>query len=295
MSVEKINDLSNSEFRKRFFNVEFVPENNIAISSVRVSGKKQERGKSIAEQKGIIENYRKSVDLKIVDTYEITESASIHELRKHYLLMIAAIRASQSTKKPIKHILFSHQSRCSRNKESARELEELVGMGITLHFARDRRKLTCKSDIAEIIVWVIENLKNESFITELTQNSMGGVIQCIEQGRYPGSKLPFGYYSIGKKDQRRFEHDGERAKYMAAAFEIVDTTYDTVRLSDKELKSKLDAMFPKLGKTPNKKKFCQLLRNPFYNGEEFIWAKVLYKADPEIPGLNIEVQRVKQQ
>ncbi len=277
----KINDLSNSALRKRFFEVDFVPDNNLAIGSIRVSSKKQERGQSILEQKEINEKYGCREKLAYVKTWQVAESAANHELRKHFHEMIQFIKASQKTSTPVKHLVFSHQSRSNRNKQSARELEELVEMGVTLHFARDGRKLTCKSDVAELIMWHIENIKNQSMIDELTKNSMGGTIKCIERGCYPGSKPPFGYKSAGRKDRRHFLLDGDSAKYMSTAFEIIDTTYATERLSDQALKNKLDGMFPGL-KTPHRKRFCELLRDPFYTGEEFIYFKTIYKADTSI-------------
>lgn len=282
-SSGKINDLTDSRFRKRFFIDEFVPENNLAVRSLRVSGKKQERGQSLLEQKEITDEYCTAERLTVEQTWEVAESASKHEMRKHFHKMIDFICASQNTSKPIKHAVFSHQSRSSRNKKSARELEKLVDLGITLHFARDRRKLDPNSDISEWMMWLLENLRNEAAAKEIQLNAMGGVIRTIERGVYPGSKLPYGYRSVGRKDRRRFELDGERAKYMATAFEIVDSpTYGSERLSDRSLKEKLDSMFPSIGRTPNKKRFCELLRNPFYTGEEFIYDKTVFKADPTI-------------
>ncbi len=279
---EKINDLSNSNFRKRFFDNQYIPENNLTFQVLRVSGKKQERGKSLLEQNEITDGYSRSEKLKIERTWEIAESASKHEVRKHFHEIISCVRNSQATNSPIKHIVFSHQSRSNRNFRSARDLEELVEMGVTLHFARDRRKLTCKSDLAELMMWHMENVRNSAFIKELTQNSMGGVQKCIERGCYPGSKLPFGYRGIGRKDKRTFELDDDKAKYMATAFEIVDSPeYVNARLTDKLLKDKLDSMFPGL-QTPKHKRFCELLRNPFYTGEEFIYDKTTWKADPSI-------------
>jgi hypothetical protein len=257
MSV-KMNDLSKSNFRNRFFETEFVPQNNLAVCLLRVSSKKQERGQSLAEQKEITDPYCKKAGLKVVRTWELAESASKHETRKQFLEIIDAVIQSQYTDEPIDHLVFSHQSRSNRNKKSARELEKLVDLGVTLHFAGDARKLTCKSDLSELMMWHLENVRNQAFIDELTKNSMGGVIKCIERGCYPGSKLPFGYRSVGKKDQRRFELDGDRAKSMAAAFEIVDSpVFQEEWLTDKTLKAKLDSMFPGIGRTPNKKRFCE--------------------------------------
>lgn len=175
----KLNDLSNSPFRKRFFSNAFKPDNNLAIRSIRVSSKKQERGRSLAEQHEVTDDYGKSERLKIEKTWEVAETASKHEARKHFHEMIAYIKARQQTNRPIKHIIFSHQSRSNRNKKSARELEELVDLGITLHFARDRRKLDPKSDIGEWMMWVMDNQRNEAAAREIQLNAMGGVIKCI--------------------------------------------------------------------------------------------------------------------
>ena len=282
-SLGKINDLSNSALRRRFFNDCFVPENNLAIESIRVSTKRQERGESFADQAEINSEYVLKAKLKVVKSWEVAESASKHEARKHFLEMIEYIRVSQSTSRPVKHVVFRDQSRSNRNRRSARELEDLMELGVTLHFARDGRVVNNKSDLGAYLLWVVENYKNEAFISDLTKNSMGGTIKCIERGMYPGSKLPYGYKSVGRKDNRRLELDGDRAKYMAAAFEIVDSpAYAVERLTDKLLKEKLDSMFPGIGKTPNQKRFCELMRNPFFTGEVFFYDKTLFNADPTL-------------
>ncbi len=94
-----------------------MPENNIAIRSIRVSSKKQERGKSLAEQNEITDDYAHREHLKVERTWEVAETASKHEVRKHFHEMIAFIKESQNTNKPVKHVIFSHQSRSNRNKK----------------------------------------------------------------------------------------------------------------------------------------------------------------------------------
>ena len=66
----------------------------------------------------------------------------------------------------------------------------------------------------------MENLRNQAYIDDLTKNAMGGTIKCIERGLYPGGNPPYGYKSVGRKDNRHFEFDGDKAEYMRAAFEI---------------------------------------------------------------------------
>ena len=288
----KINNLSDSPLRKRFFENTFVAENNYAVESIRVSTKRQERGKSFEDQAEVNLEYLKKANLQVIKSWEVAESASKHESRKRFLEMLEFVRASQSTDRPIKHAIFRDQSRSNRNRRSARGLEDLMELGVTLHFSRDNRCINNKSDLGEYLQWVVENYKNESFISDLTKNSMGGTIKCIERGCYPGSKLPFGYRSVGRKDRRCFELDGDHARYMQAAFEIVDSyLFEAERLTDRTLKEKLDGMFPAIGKTPHWKRFCELLRNPFYTGEEFIYDKTIFKSDRSLQPTLVDRQR----
>ena len=280
---EKFNDLSNSNLRKRFFEKDNSDsENKFSVSSIRVSTKIQERGKSFEDQDSTIAEYVKKLDLIVLREWRVAESASKHEYRDHFCELIEVVELSQCTAKPIKNIVFSHWSRASRNPKSRRALERLMELGIALHFARDGVVISNKADLGKYLLWVIETHRSEAFIEELTKNSMAGTMKLIEEGRCPNSKLPFGYVAAGKKNERHFLLDGDRARYMASAFEIIDTTYLADRLTDKLLKAKLDVMYPSIGKTPDQKKFYKLLRDPFYTGEFFTYAGERYRANPEI-------------
>ncbi len=112
----KLNDLSQSSFRRKFLNKEFLPETNFAVAMGRVSTKEQkEEGSSDEAQMERIQDYALEEDLKIVREWDVAETASKHESRKHFKEMLQLVRTSQSTRTPIKHILFSHQSRSNRN------------------------------------------------------------------------------------------------------------------------------------------------------------------------------------
>ena len=277
----KVNDLSNSKLRKKYFENQFIPENDIAIESLRVSSKKQERGQSFLEQKEITALYAKKEKLKVIKSWQVSESASKHADRKHFNEMLEYIRESQKTKEPVKHLIFSHQSRSTRNKQSARELEELVEMGVTLHFARDGRKLTCQSDLSELILWLMENIKNEAFIAELTQNSMGGIIKCIEKGMTPVSVPPLGIKSVGEKDTRRWLPDGDAAEYVRYGFQKI-LEQEGTRLSESfihNLWEELNEKFPMV-KAPSYKQFPRIFRNEHYYGD-IVYAGEVYRGSPD--------------
>ena len=280
----KINDLSNSEYWKKFNKQDFVPENNISIVNVRVSGRKQD---SFEQQLEECQEYVENENLEVVKIWKYKETASKFDQRKNFDSMIETVRISQQTKKPIKHIVFPFQSRSNRNKFSARELEEIVDLNVTLHFARDRRKLSSGSDIGEWVMWHLENAKNISFIEELKVNVMEGTKKVVQNGMYPGA-AKFGFVAQGRKENRHFLHNGDKACYMKKAFDLTRIKKDQIgdrKYSDRMLKDDLDQLFPHLDETPDKKRFCELLRDPFYYGD-FIYGGLLYKGSPKkIPPL----------
>ena len=110
---QKLNDLSQSGLRKRFLETEFVPETNFAVAMGRVSTKKQKGDAHYSDRAQLqnIQDYIASNQLVLVrDPWDVAETASKHERRKNFMDMIDYIKRSQNTKKPVKHVIFSHQS-----------------------------------------------------------------------------------------------------------------------------------------------------------------------------------------
>ena len=125
----------------------------------------------------------------------------------------------------IKHIIFSHQSRSNRNRESARAIEALIrSRGVTLHCIRDNLKLTALSPLEDWLRWDLFNNLNEKFIKDHTRNVMDGIIKRIEKGLYPG-KAPFGYKNFRPNEDALsvFVLNGESASFMKEAFELIST------------------------------------------------------------------------
>ncbi len=274
--ISKFNDLSDSSLRKRHLDQNFIPETNLAVGMGRVSVKKnKDRGQSDVAQIETIENYADTEDLELVKTWDVAESASKHDRRKHFNEMIGYVKNHPQ----IKHIIFSHQSRSNRNRESAREIEVLIKhYGVTLHCARDRLQLNAQSPLEDWLRWDLFNNLNEKFIKDHTRNVMDGVIKRIEVGLFPG-KAPFGY-----RNKRLERHDKlsvfichtEEAAYMKRAFEL----FATGRYSERALEIELAGLFPQVHRRPTAKRFSQLLRNPFYYGD-FDYAEVRYHGNPE--------------
>ncbi len=269
----KLNDLSNSSLRKRFIEQTFVPNSFDAIAFGRVSTKKQQdQGNSDLAQLESIEEYAKKEKLNIVQVWDVAETASKNNKRTKFHEMLAFVRANEN----VRHIIFSHQSRANRNRESARDLEALLNLGITIHFSRERRKLTCKSDIEDLLLWDVNNILNEKFIRDHTKNVMDGMVKRIEMGLFP-CKAPYGYKNFRGEDQLSvFKFDPNCAPYAKRAFEL----FATGNFSEPALKKQLDNEFPEVKKKPNPKFFGKLLRNPFYYGD-FWYDGMTYRGNPK--------------
>lgn len=277
---QKLNDLSQSGLRKRFLEAEFIPETNFAVAMGRVSTKKQKGDAHYSDRAQLqnIQDYIASNQLVLLrDPWDVAETASKHERRKNFMDMIDYIKRSQNTKKPVKHVIFSHQSRSNRNRESARELETLLKHGVTIHFARDRRKLTCQSDLEELLLWDVNNILNEKQIKDHTKNVIDGMIGRIEMGLLPG-KAPFGFknYRPSEKDLSVFILDSGPAEYMKTLFDLFASGLH----SEQSVWEVLEKRFSHLPKRPSAKRLSELLRNPFYYGD-FYFDGQLHRGNPE--------------
>lgn len=279
MYPEKINDLSESLLKKRYLTQTFIAETNLAVAMGRVSTKDQkDEGRSDVAQIERIEEYAEDERLRIVKSWDVAETASKHEKRKHFIALINFIKKSHESGIPIKHVIFSHQSRSNRNRKSARELEDLIrDYEITLHCVRDNLRLNCKSPQEAWLMWDIFNNYNENFIKEHTKNVMDGTIKRVEMGLFPG-KGPIGYRNVKKNNLNVFEVDPVIGPYVVNMFESYATgTYSISMLTD-EL-SRLKERYPDI-RTPTRAYVHQMLKNPFYIGE-FYYSKTLFKGHPE--------------
>jgi hypothetical protein len=122
----------------------------------------------------------------------------------------------------------------------------------------------------------VNNILNEKFIKDHTKNVMDGVIKRIEMGLHSG-KAPYGYRNFRRPDGLSiFVIHKEEAEYTQMAF----MKFKTGNFSEPALKKELDVLFPTLERKLDEKRFCEVLRNPFYYGE-FVYDGQRYKGHPE--------------
>ena len=278
MQLMKVNDLSESLLKNRFLTQIFIPETNLAVCMGRVSTKDQkDEGRSDEAQIERIEEYAEKERLRIVKAWDVAETASKHEKRKHFIAMLDFIRKSHSSGVPIKHVIFSHQSRSNRNRKSARELEDLIREHeVTLHCVRDSLRLNCKSPQESWLMWDIFNNYNENFIKEHTKNVMDGTLKRVEMGLFPG-KAPIGYKNVKKDNLNVFEIDPILAPQVIKMFESYSTGTYSIEMLHNELKN-LKKMHPHI-RTPSRAYVHMMLKNPFFIGE-FYYSNTLFKGHP---------------
>ena len=278
----KLNDLSQSPLRLKFSERDFVPDTNLSVAMGRVSDKRQkgEAHQSDKAQVDTINGYLKHKDLVLAhDIWDVAETASKHNKRTNFNEMLSVVENSQVTKRPIKHIIFSHQSRSNRNRESAREIERLVRQhGVTLHCVRDGLVLTALSTLEDWIKWDLFNSLNEKHIDDHRRNVWDGMMGRVEIGLFPG-KAPFGFknYRANENALSVFIHDTEGpAQYMKSVFEMLST--GLYNLTD--IHAELGPKFPGVAKKPSVKLLWELVRNPFYYGD-FLYLGQTFHGDPE--------------
>ncbi|RYZ82105.1 MAG: hypothetical protein EOP04_22710, partial [Proteobacteria bacterium] len=260
--LKKFNDLSNSPLRKKFLDQNYESHSNLAVGMGRVSSKKQkEMGKSDEAQMETIEQYVEAKGFILAEKWDVAETASKHSRRRNFIALLTYVRNNPN----VKHIIFSHQSRTNRNRESAREIEALIRENmVTLHCVRDGLILNHRSPNSDWLRWDLFNNMNEQFIKDHTRNVMDGIFKRIEYGLSP-SAAPFGYNNFRRPEDQMsiFTFNEDEAPYMRRAFEL----FSSGHYSEPTLKMQLDREFPNLKKKVRAKEFSKLLRNPFFYGD----------------------------
>ncbi len=152
--------------------------------------------------------------------------------------------------------------------------------GVVIHCVRDGLVLNALSPDEDWLRWDIFNHFNAKQIADHTKNVVDGMVKRMEMGLAP-YKGPFGYRNQPCETENgiinAFVFDPGPDKYMKEAFEMV-------ALGNKlptEVKRILDSRYCHLTKKLSRKRFYDLLRNPFYYGD-FLYNCELYQGNPKL-------------
>ena len=290
-SSQKVNSID-PDIKKRFEKKEFKAATNYSVAMGRVSIKRnKDKGNSDVAQIEHLEEYMSENNLVLATKpWDVAETASKHEKRKNFFELVEFVEDSQSTDKPVKHVLFAYTSRGSRNKQSKRMIESLLDLGVAVHFTQDGLVLHNEADMATWLTWQVKSIKDEEDIEKLRKHIWDGTIKRLELGLLPG-KAPFGFLNrriseLG--DLSIFIHDGWKAEWMKGFFELLGTDVYTIseakRLLDLQIlvpiNTEREANDLPLYKTPSETRLCELARNPFYYGD-FMYMEQLWQGHPE--------------
>lgn len=275
-----INDLSKSKIFDQYMGKNLETNSILAVGMARVSSKKQrDKGQSTDAQEERIQDYIKLRGYSCVNIFSVAESASKHENRSEFLKMLELVKMSHKTKAPINHIIFSHQSRSNRNRESAREIENLIKENnVVIHCVREGLTLHASSPFEDWLQWDIFNNLNAKFIQDHTKNVMDGTKKRLELGLFPGKAI-YGYRNSRLHNGSGlsvFEVVKEEGLFIKTAFEL----FSTGAYSAQKLWDELCDKFPHTPKPKGFKSLYKLLRKRFYYGE-FEYMGTVFKSHPE--------------
>lgn len=277
-SSELVNDLSKSNLFEEHFKTTKKEKIKHGVAMGRVSTKEQkDQGSSDAAQIERIRDYAVKNEIIIKKEWDVSETASKHSERKNFNNMLEHVTNSQTSSLPIKHIIFSHQSRSNRNRESARAIEELIrNHDVYLHCVRDGLVLHKHSTIDDWLRWDIFNTLNAKFIEDHKKNVFDGIKGRLAKGLFPGY-APYGYRNVRLPGGLSiFKVVEEEAEFIIKAFELSAMGNYSAPMLWEELCN----LFPLVKKPTSHKSLYRLLRKRFYCGE-FEYAGRIFKSNPE--------------
>jgi site-specific DNA recombinase len=220
---------------------------------IRVSTAKQgEKGVSLQEQKGAIQQYAQRFGLSIVQWFEERESAAKRG-RPVFALMMRGLRSGT-----VRGLIVHKIDRSARNLKDWADLGELIDAGVEVHFANESLDLNTRggrlsADIQAVVA--------SDYIRNLREETRKGFYGRLKQGFYP-LPAPLGYLDCGKA--KRKELDPERAPLVAKMFILYGTgKYSLHRLLDE---SRVWGLRSRQGRELHVTGLSTILNNPFYTG-----------------------------
>src|SRR5229473_6601872 len=176
---------------------------------IRVSTAKQgEKGVSLQEQKGAIQQYAQRYGLSIVQWFEERESAAKRG-RPVFTEMMKGLRSGM-----VRGLIVHKIDRSARNLRDWADLGELIDQGVEVQFANESLDLHSRggrlsADIQAVVA--------SDYIRNLREETRKGFYGRLKQGVYP-LPAPIGYRDMGPGKPK--ETDPIRAPLVRKAFEL---------------------------------------------------------------------------
>lgn len=231
-----------------------------AIILARVSSREQEEGQSIPAQVRRLTDYAIRKNLRVTQTFQITES-STKETRKQFDQIIAVVKKARE---PIA-LITDTVDRLQRSFRETPLLDEMRKQGkLELHFLREGLIVNKDSNSAQLLQWDIGVLFASSYVRQLSDNVKRSKEQSLRNGEWI-AKAPFGYKNVtlptGKKT---IEVDLDNAPFVVRMFELYATGNQSFQTVAEEM-NKLGLRNVN-GNPIGASRVEITLKNPFYFG-----------------------------
>lgn len=239
-----------------------------ALLYIRVSSKEQERdGYSLDAQEKLAIEYAKRMNLNIVRTWKVSESAWKQERRAFNQMVDYAKKHPE-----VEHIVFDVPDRMTRNDSDKVKIAELVkGYGKSVHFSRTRKVFSRDSSPDDEFLLDIEVAAAKKLSSDISRKTKMGLVEKAEQGFYPGC-APIDYKN--NPSAGTIDIDEEKAPFIQLAFRLAAS-------GGKSLEMIADTLYREGFRTKRsnripKSTLDRILSNPVYYGA-FIWSGKVYR------------------
>jgi DNA invertase Pin-like site-specific DNA recombinase len=219
---------------------------------IRVSGKKQEDGASLPEQKRIIQEYAKTNNLNIIHFYEETKTAAKRG-RPFFTQMLENLKQDKA-----QGVIMHKIDRSARNLHDWAAIGDLIDNNIAVYFAHESLNLherggRLSADIQAVMA--------SDYVRNLRQETLKGVYGRLKEGIFP-FPAPVGYQNNGKgKVKTICSTQGKLIKMLFMLYKTEKYNFDEL---SKEMEKR--GLRNLKGKKVCKNGISRILNNPFYIG-----------------------------
>ena len=191
----------------------------LCIRWIRVSDKKQNDNHSKPAQLKNTGEYCKENDLKVWDTYVVTESASKEKGRKQFFKMLDAAKENG-----IKHIVCDKIDRGARGYRAAAELTEYMDeFGGTIHFPRERFKINRDSTPNEKFLFGIGVINAKYQVENMRVELQKGFMHRFEESGKWNHIAPLGYQHVRIGKESNLHINDKEAPFVREALLMYKT------------------------------------------------------------------------
>jgi len=250
-----------------------------AVLWIRVSSEPQSKGYTPAEYEKRAIAAAKSLDLNVVRTFSVTESAKISEERKNFREMVDFIKANK-----VDFLIADDIDRITRHYRDTYIIQDLIDAhGLNIHFVATGRTINKSSPPQDHFMFSIMADWAQLDNRMRGKKTRVGMEGKVSKGGLP-CMAPIGYLNVADPNdpegrQRTVVVDPVRAPLVRTAFELYNTgEYSIISLlaeaTKRGLRTKPTSRKPNAVLT--KHAVERMLKNTFYYGE-FQWSGQTWK------------------